>query len=63
MLVLTRKIGEKVIVKVPGMESLIEVQIVNVRGNGVTKIGFKADPEVRIAREEVYEAMEAGKWK
>jgi len=53
MLVLTRKIGEKLII---GNE--IEVQILSISGDQV-KIGIKAPASISIHRHEVYEAIQA----
>lgn len=50
MLVLTRKVGEKVIV-----DGCITVEVVAVEGNKV-RIGITAPPEVRVDREEVHVA-------
>jgi len=51
MLVLTRKVGEKLII---GDE--IVVQVLSVSGDQV-KIGIQAPPSVSIHRNEVYEAI------
>ena len=51
MLVLTRRLGEKVIVN-----DDIEVAILGINGNQV-KIGFLADSGVCIDREEIYKKM------
>ena len=48
MLVLSRKVGEKVVI-----DGCITVQIVAVDGNKV-RIGIAAPPEVRVDREEVH---------
>ena len=50
MLVLTRKVGEKIIV-----DGSISVEVVSVDGNKV-RIGITAPPEVRVDREEVHRA-------
>jgi len=50
MLVLSRKIGEKVMI-----DSCITVEIVAIDGNKV-RIGITAPPEVRVDREEVHRA-------
>lgn len=49
MLVLNRKIGEKVIIA----EGEIVIQVVEVRGDRV-KLGFEADPSIPIDREEIH---------
>ncbi|MCK3658254.1 carbon storage regulator [Pasteurellaceae bacterium Pebbles2] len=51
MLVLTRKIGESLLV---GDD--IEITILNVRGNQV-KIGVKAPKDVSVHREEIYQRI------
>jgi carbon storage regulator len=50
MLVLSRKVGEKIII-----DGGIQVEIVSIEGNKV-RIGITAPPEVRIDREEVHRA-------
>ena len=52
MLVLTRKVGEKLII-----DGCITVQIVAVDGNKV-RIGITAPPDVRVDREEVHRARQ-----
>lgn len=49
MLVLSRKIGEKVVI--PGLG--IEVRVIDVRPNGKVSLGFTAPPDVPIMRSEV----------
>lgn len=53
MLVLTRKLGEKILI---GDD--IEVTVLDVRGDGV-RIGIDAPRGVKIQREEVLRAVEA----
>jgi carbon storage regulator len=48
MLVLTRKVGEKVVI-----DGCITVTVVAVEGNK-TRIGITAPPEVRVDREEIH---------
>jgi carbon storage regulator len=48
MLVLSRKVGEKIII-----DGCITVMIVAVNGNTV-RLGITAPPEVRIDREEIH---------
>jgi carbon storage regulator len=48
MLVLTRKVGEKIVIN-----GCITVEITAVNGNKV-RLGITAPPEVRIDREEVH---------
>jgi carbon storage regulator len=52
MLVLTRKIGERVLVP----ESDLEVTVVAIEGNAV-RLGFTAPAEVGVYREEIWESM------
>jgi carbon storage regulator len=50
MLVLTRKVGEKIVV-----DGCITVEVVAVNGNKV-RLGISAPPDVRIDREEVHQS-------
>jgi len=58
MLVLTRKKNEKVVLSVPGLESLIEITCVSLNDDRV-RLGFEAPREVTIHRLEVQEAIDA----
>jgi carbon storage regulator CsrA len=49
MLVVTRKVGEKVLIPGKG----IEVAIVKVLPNGSVRVGIKAPPDVGVYREEL----------
>ncbi len=62
MLVLSRFKDERIVIEVPGMEPLY-VQIVDVRGDRKVRLGIEAPIEVKVHREEVYEAIKAGKTK
>ena len=53
MLVLTRKIGQKIII-----DDTIEISIVEVRGDSV-KIGINAPKNVSVYRQELYEEIKA----
>ena len=53
MLVLTRKVGETIIV-----DDHIKITVVQVKGKQV-RIGVEAPAETRIHREEVYQAIQA----
>lgn len=53
MLVLSRKVGERIMV--PGCDMTISV--VRVIGNNV-RLGFVAPPEVTVHREEVYRKLQ-----
>lgn len=48
MLVLTRRIGETIVI-----DDTIEVTVVDVRGDKV-RLGIKAPPDVRVDRQEVH---------
>jgi len=58
MLVLSRKKSEKVILTVPPTDTpmTIEVTVADLRGDKV-RLGFTADPLVRVHREEVQHAI------
>ncbi|WP_439243213.1 MULTISPECIES: carbon storage regulator CsrA [unclassified Lonepinella] len=51
MLVLTRKLGESLLIG-----DNIEITVLNVRGNQV-KLGVKAPKEVSVHREEIYQRI------
>lgn len=51
MLILTRKIGEAII-----LDGGIEITVSDIQGNHV-KIGIDAPKEVKIYREEIYERL------
>lgn len=51
MLILSRKIGEKIIVN-----DNVTITVVEIRGDKV-RIGFEADKEIKIHREEVYRTI------
>ena len=53
MLVLTRKIGQKIII-----DDTIEISIVEVRGDSV-KIGINAPKNISVYRQELYEEIKA----
>ena len=53
MLVLSRKVGERILIG-----ENISVTIVRVNGNGV-RIGIDAPPELAVVREELKEALNA----
>lgn len=56
MLILTRRIGETIVIG----ENEIRYTILGVKGNQV-RIGIDADPEVSIHREEVYNRIQQQK--
>ena len=51
MLILTRRIGEKLII-----EGNVSVSVLSVKGNQI-RIGIDAPPEVEVHREEVYQRI------
>lgn len=53
MLVLTRKIGQKIII-----DDSIEISVIEVRGDAV-KIGINAPKNVSVYRQELYEDIKA----
>lgn len=55
MLLLTRKLGEKI-----RIDDDITVVIVEVKGNNV-KLGIDAPPHVKVHREEIYDRIQAEK--
>ena len=55
MLVLTRKIDEKIII-----DDHIKVQVLSIRGNQI-RIGVDAPSEVKIHREEIWKQIQANK--
>lgn len=52
MLMLTRRIGETVVLELPDLDETIEIVVSSVRGN-VARLGIKAPKEVTIARSEL----------
>jgi carbon storage regulator len=58
MLVLSRKLGEKVFVSVPGMEDIV-VTVVDI-DRGKIRLGFQAPPSVKIMREELKSVVKEG---
>ncbi len=49
MLVLTRRVGEEIVI-----DGSIHVSVISIRGNHV-RIGISAPPDVRVDRREVHE--------
>ena len=58
MLVLSRKLNEIIVLKVPGLAELLQVQVVEIRGDKV-RLGITAPQEVAIHRLEVQEHIDA----
>ncbi len=56
MLVLTRKVGEKIVLDHP--DGLITVVLVEIGGSGKVRLGFDAPDTVSIDRKEVREKIE-----
>lgn len=54
MLVLTRREGEDVLIRVPGLANPIRVRVVAIRGERI-RLAFTADKSITIDREEVDE--------
>ena len=58
MLILTRRISEKVLVDLNG--KIVKVSVLGIKGNQV-RLGFDAPKEVVVHREEIYERIQAEK--
>jgi carbon storage regulator len=59
MLILARKNKESVVIGSPGaMLELVRITVLEVRG-GKVKLGFTADDEVAVYREELWERLRA----
>lgn len=58
MLILTRKIGEKVLIVLED-GSIIEVIVLNKKQMSQVKLGFNADQKIKILRENLYEKIKA----
>jgi len=57
MLILTRRIGESIIIELPTGEQ-IEVTVLGIKGNQI-RIGTDAPDEISIVREELLEKLPA----
>lgn len=53
MLVLTRRLGEEIVIRVPGRLQPIVVRIAEFRNGGKVRIGIAADHDVSVHRAEV----------
>lgn len=62
MLVLSREIGQELVIDVPGY-SLIRVAVVDVRLGPKVRIGIDADSRIAVHRREVYDAIQRGEVK
>ena len=69
MLVLTRKVGESVVITTPDRTTpsgeyvpgeSVTVTVSSLQPNGKVRIGFAADPDVEIWREEIQAERDAG---
>jgi carbon storage regulator CsrA len=59
MLVLTRKIGESVVVTgLPGNTRELKVSVIEIQG-GRVRLGFEADSEVDVDRSEIWDQKNA----
>jgi carbon storage regulator CsrA len=58
MLVLGRKVGEKIVIQPPGSTPII-LTICKIDPNGNIRLGFEADREITIDRMEVWESKQA----
>ena len=61
MLVLSRKSGEEIIMKIPpcDVEQVVTVRVVEVRGDK-TRLGIEAEGWVKVHRKEVQDAIDRG---
>jgi carbon storage regulator CsrA len=59
MLVLTRKFDENIIIEVEG--KTIKICVVDIDSNARVKLGFEAEKDVKILREEVYNKINGNK--
>jgi carbon storage regulator len=56
MLVLSRKIDEKILLKIPGIQENIEISVVRIDKNKV-RLGINANEKVTILREELANSL------
>ena len=57
MLVLTRREGEEIYIRVPNSEELLKVKVGHIRGNAI-RLAIDAPKEYKVYRKEVYEERE-----
>ncbi|MEG2770062.1 MAG: carbon storage regulator [Oscillospiraceae bacterium] len=57
MLILSRKLGESIIIKLPDSDREIEIMISEISGDKV-KVGINADKEIKILRKELVQTTE-----
>ena len=60
MLILTRRVGETLIIQGKDGQVIAEMTVLGVKGNQV-RLGTTADKEVAVHREEIYERIQAEK--
>ena len=53
MLVLSRKVEERIFLRVPNRENPIVIQILRITEDGKVRIGISADSDMEITREEL----------
>lgn len=53
MLVLSRKVGESIVIESPA--GPISIMVIDVAGNGNVRLGFAAPKEILILRQEILE--------
>lgn len=56
MLILTRRIGEKLVIDVPGLKTPVTVTVLGIKGNQV-RIGTDAPKDIPVHREEIYKRI------
>lgn len=59
MLILTRRIGETLVIVLPD-DRTVEINICGVKGNQV-RCGITADKDIQVHREEIYQRIQAEK--
>lgn len=59
MLLLSRKPGQKITIPIVDIENdVIEITVIEIRGDRV-RLGFRANPEIEIFRNEIYVQIQA----
>jgi len=53
MLVLSRKVEERIFLRVPNRENPVVIQILRITEDGKVRIGISADRDMEITREEL----------
>jgi carbon storage regulator len=62
ILVLTRKLGEKLIISGGGLDGLVEVTVIAVNREQV-RLGIDAPDDVTVDREEIHQKKMRGEWR